>query len=253
MKFNTLMILTLMSLSIETSFGYAPKLCTQINHLVIKDSAEPLQIYEMSSASGIIVDFLTEALPGNCSFNSQVYPFKRMIKLMTDKSIKHWINYGAKEWGTIQVNRASKTPLLFANNNLITNAPNKLNSLKQLFGKTVILITGFNYPGLEKYLKSGKIKPFYVKNYNSAVKALVKKRGVGFVGMDFRIKYTIKRLFLNKDHFILNNFSHVIPGSNIHLTYSKDFPSETKMFLDQKILEYKESGKLKKIIARYTE
>lgn len=201
--------------------------------------------------SGIIYDFLNQAIGKECQINSKTLPYKRMIKMMNQKRINNWINYGAPMWDNIQSKGISQEPLLRVRNIILTNKDTLINNISDLYGETVILIRGFSYPGLDEHIKAKRISALYIDSYESGLMTLRKKRGIGFIGMDFRIKYTMKSLKLAKNTFTLNSFSQVIKDYNIYLSFSEDFPKKVRNLIDKKLKAYKKSGKIKKIIDRY--
>ncbi len=241
--------LALLALSLSLSvFSY------EITYFTIKDSATPLQISgNFKDGGGVITEILWEILKKreDISVDSQLFPFVRMDRAMRKDTYKNWINYGAKNWRGPQSSRLSKTPIFKARNQFLSLKGEKVTKLSDLFGKRIVLIRGFDYPGLQKYIDKGKIQVAWVDNYLRAITAVKLGRGIGFVGMDLRLMYNLRKLGYNPNNFEFNDFSKVIPNYDIHFCFSKKFPNELFQFIDKELMQMKKSGKVDKIWHRY--
>jgi polar amino acid transport system substrate-binding protein len=127
-----------------------------------------------------------------------------------------------------------------------------VNSAEDIFGKTMVLLHGFDYPGLEKHIASKDIKAIKVKSYKSAFKVVNRlKEKAGFVEMDIRIKYNLKMLALAEQDYNWHNFSKVITDYNLHLAMSPSFDKALQQHVEAQLAELKELGILEEIINSY--
>ncbi len=239
-------------LIITSHFAYAK--LPVVNYFIIADSATPIQIAADKKYSGIITDLLQDILSKKAIIKTHSYPFKRMTKYMRTNKFSSWVNYGNPKWhNSPQSRRISKEPIYIAKIKLLTLKAFEYKSLKDLYGKTVVLISGFSYPGLDDHVKNKLINAIYVADYMSAIKAVKRKRGVAFVGMSNRLLHNVRELGLSREQFKFHDFSKIIPDTAIHFSYSNDFPDGLFKYIDIELKRLKETGHVNKIIRYYTE
>ncbi|WP_083699848.1 ABC transporter substrate-binding protein [Shewanella sp. UCD-KL12] len=240
-------------------FSYS--LCVQsqsLTYLAISTQAEPFQIIDQAH-KGIVTDILEQAITDlDISVTEQAYPFMRYIRMMQSDKTPLWISYGSPAWQgdsevNIQSRHLSKENLFNVSHVLVVKAQRPINlySIEALFGKTVITLNGFNYPGLDEYFASGEITKVEVKSHESALKAVENSRGVAFIAMKTRALYTINKAKLDRNDFTFLDFSSIIPPYPIHFSYSELVAEETKQQIDQAISALKYSGEINKIIDFY--
>lgn len=235
-------------------FVFSASFAVEITYFSIKDSATPLQMGgSLEEGDGVVSDVLWEIIKdrSDISVVSQTLPFMRVIRAMEQGTHKNWISYGAKGWTTPQAVRLSKTPIFTAKNQFLTKKGVRFNSVEELFGKRIVLIRGFGYPGLDQYVKSGKIKVAWVENYMRAITAVKLNRGVGFVGMRLRIMYNLRKLGYNSDLFDFADFSATVPNYDIHFCFSNDFPDDLYSLINKGLARLRKSGRVKEILHQY--
>ena len=244
----TLFLLILIATSSQAS--------TEINYMVIQDQAQPFQNHEnKKNHTGIITDIVKEIFSGP-EFEVKIHtlPFNRMITMLEKGDIKNWITFGSPAWGGIQSANLSKLPVLNVQLSLLTSTEQNFNitSAEDLFGKTVVLLHGFDYPILEKHIANKSIKEIRVKSYQSAFKVVDRlKDKAGFVELDVRIKYNLKKADLPTEDYNFHNLSKVIESYDLHLAMSPEFNSDIQKHLDKELNELQQSGELAKIISAY--
>ncbi|MCL1140399.1 substrate-binding periplasmic protein [Shewanella pneumatophori] len=244
-------------------FGYSPfhsKAC-ELTYLVIANQAEPFQINTSNhqSHSGIISDVVSLlAAKKPFSYTTHVMPFKRYVHEIKKQTYSNWISYGSPMWRTTADNRyqnkrLSKQPLFRASHLLVqrNSDPQHYQQVEDLFGKTVILLKGFDYPGLAPYIASGQIKKIGFKSHQSALNALNNQRGDLFVEMESRIRYAIKQHNIDPNTFKFTDIAHITPSLNIHLAFGNGVKQTTVDWIDDQIIIMKATGKLEAIINRY--
>lgn len=245
MKSVLLLLIFLFSISVH---GY------EITYFTIKDSATPLQIGgSLARDGGVITEILWDILKKrpDISVNSQELPFVRMDRAMRKGTYKNWINYGAKNWKGPQSLNLSSTSIFTARNQFLSLKGYKVLKASDLFNKRIVLICGFDYPGLQRYIDEGKIQVVWVDDYLRAITAVKLERGVGFVGMDLRIMYNLRKLGYDSTSFEFNDFSQVIPNYNIHFAFSQSFPPDLFKYIDRELKKMKLNGDIDKIWHKY--
>jgi len=228
-------------------------LADEINYLAIKDSAAPFQINSDSNRKGIIHDVLLKSIDKSIKLNEKVYPFLRMVKVMQNNKSGQWINYGTPTWEGPQSENLSKEFIMNVTHKFLTKKSFKYKSIKDLFGKRIILITGFGYPGLSKYILEGQISVLRVNNHKAAIKAIQRNRGVAFPEMYSRLRYHMKNLNIKSDNLAIHDASNIIKDYSIYFAYSKNFSKELFKSIDKKVKKLRQTGEIKKIIQSYTE
>lgn len=222
----------------------------KLHYYVIEKVAEPFQIIKGTQQTGVVSDVLDKII-GLEKLNIETYPFARMTKEMISKNTKRWINYGAVKWGPPQGTNLSEESVIDVQHVLLTAKNFEYSTIEDLYKKRIVLIRGFSYPGLEKYIKLKKFKVLYVDSYNAVFRALSIGRAVAFPGMELRILYHLKKSGIPLEKFNLFNISNLIEDYPIHIAYDEKFPKEIKSIIDAKLKRLKESGGVQKIIEKY--
>lgn len=145
----------------------------------------------------------------------------------------------------------SKEHLFAVRHVFFSSKGRKFDKISDLFGKRIVLITGFDYPELNQYIKSGRIKVIRVSDHEAAIAAIEKGRGVAFPEMDLRLKYHLSQQEKDIRNFEYNKITDVLSPYNIHLAYSRNFPKEILLDFDKKIKEIRENGTIQNIIKDY--
>ena len=229
---------------------------TEINYMVIQDQAQPFQNHQNKKQhSGIITDIIKKIFAGpEYKLKIHTLPFNRMISMLEKGDIKNWITFGSPNWPGVQSANLSKLAVFNVQHSLLTSTQQDfaIGSARDLFGKTVVLLHGFDYPGLEEHIANKDIKAIKVKSYKSAFKVVNRlKEKAGFVEMDIRIKYNLKMLALAEQDYNWHNFSKVITDYNLHLAMSPSFDKALQQHVEVQLAELKESGVLAEIINSY--
>jgi|GEM_PF-683336 len=237
----------------------------ELTYLVISNQAEPFQIithianHTEPVHQGIISDIVYASLKDSkIAITTLAYPFKRYILMMDPQKTPRWISYGSPAWQTIHGEEAhnkrlSKNTLFDVTHVLVTKKDSAftINRVDDLFGKTIITLKGFTYPGLDEHINNGLIYKVEVNSHESALKAVETGRGIGFVTMKTRALYTIKDTELNRTDFTLVDFAKVIAPYPIHLSFSDAVPAQLIEQVDLQVLKLKQSHRIDVIIHSY--
>ena len=225
-----------------------------VNYFVIGSTAAPFQIEENGkNHRGIITDIMNEVFQGLEKYNlvTHTLPFKRYIKEL--KRQQSWITYGSDSWTGPQSWNISQEGLFEVNHVFLTKKKHKFSKVSDLFNKRIVLITGFEYPELDQYIKSGRIKTIRVANHEAAISAIQKDRGLAFPEMEIRVKYHLKSMGLNFDRFAFSTIKDVLKTYKINLAFSRNFNHKLQLKIEKGLKSMKKSGKIKEIIRKYSE
>jgi polar amino acid transport system substrate-binding protein len=248
-------IITLILLNFSQNISAIKLKQNELNYFVINKTAEPFQIEEKGNPSkGIITEILNAILNESGKKNDYKtieLPFLRMLKEMEDNNKKKWINYGSKTWTGIQSQRLSKEPLFKVKHKLLTLKKTKFKTIEDLFGKRVVLITGFSYPGIMKYIKAKKIDLLVVNSHKGALHALLIGRAHAFPEIGVRALYHIKKEGMETSKFKLHDFGKYVKSYNFHLSYSLGMKEYEIRKFDQSIKRLRKKKVIRKIISKY--
>lgn len=228
-----------------------------VHYFVIESQAVPFQIEDNDkNHRGIITETVFEIFK-NSGYQLKVwtYPFKRMIRYMERGRFKNWINFGTHGWYTIQSRNLTYLPIINVKNVLISyNNPDfEYTSLDDLNGKTLIVLSGFDYPGLMQYAQEGNMEVLNVRSHEAAFGVLKRLGDRGFfVELRLRAKYNLRNVGLAGDtNYRLHNMSTLITDYNIYIAMSPSIDKELKHFINSRVRELHDNGTIKKIISQY--
>ncbi|MBU2710737.1 substrate-binding periplasmic protein [Zooshikella harenae] len=230
----------------------------EINYVVIADQARPFQIENNGhDHSGIITEIVQNIFSGDeWQLKIHTFPYKRMISMLESGRIKHWITYGSPEWKSVRVQseNLSKYPLVTVKHSLLSyQQPGfKFTKIEDLYGKTVIALLGFLYPGLDPYVENKKVNVMWVKGYEPAFRVLKRLKDDAFIlEMAFRLKYNLKKNKEPFDQFQFHDFSLIIPDYQVYFAYSSDMDRETVSFMNKRLKAMHDSKAIEAIVAHY--
>lgn len=243
MKINFYFIILLVSFSSIAD--------NKITYFIADKSSSPIQISTKNSEQvGIITDVINSIEKHNIHFYHSILPFKRMMKYMKYPQVK-WITYGSAAWPGLQSLSLSKTPIMTVKHSFLTLKSYQYNKISDLFGKSLVLIHGFNYPGLAAYIEQDKFDIIYVKDHEAAIKVIAMGRAVAFPEMNIRLNYHLKNMNLPRDNFNFHYIGNIIVDYNINLCFSHNFPELLKVKIEDILVEMKSDGSLENIINAY--
>ncbi|MDE1461567.1 substrate-binding periplasmic protein [Spartinivicinus poritis] len=229
----------------------------EVNYVVIKSQAQPFQIEnDGKQHSGIVTDIVKEVFKNSeYQLTTRTFPFKRMISIMEEKKYKNWVTFGSPAWPGIQNENLSAVPIYSVKNIMLIKKPGfNYTSTSDLFGKTVILMDGFDYPGLEELIKQGKVKEIRVKDHSSAFKILdrpVMTKFTGFIELKVRVLYNLRKTMRNTDDYQMVDVSSIANNYDIHLAYSNQIDKNIQLFINDRLKTIKNNGRLSDIVSKY--
>lgn len=243
MKINFYFIIVLVSFSSMAD--------NKVTYFIADGSSSPFQISTYNSKRvGIVTEVINSIEKHNIHFSHNTLPFKRMIKYMKNPEVK-WITYGSAAWPGQQSLSLSKTSIMTVKHSFFTLKSNQYNEISDLFGKSLVLIRGFDYPGLTTYIEQDKFNIIYVKDHAAAIKIIAMGRAIAFPEMNVRLNYHLKKMNLPRDDFNFHYIGNIIVDYDINLCFSENFPSNLKTKIEYILVEMKNDGSLEKIINAY--
>lgn len=223
----------------------------KITYFIADKSSSPIQISTKNSEQlGIVTDVINSIEKQNIHFSHSILPFKRMMKYMKNPKVK-WITYGSAAWPGLQSLSLSKTPIMTVKHSFLTLKSNQYNKISDLFGKSLVLIHGFDYPGLAAYIEQDKFDIMYVKDHEAAIKVIAMGRAVAFPEMNIRLNYHLKKMNFPSDNFNFHYIGNIIADYDINLCFSLNFPELLKEKIEAVLVEMNSDGRLKTIINKY--
>lgn len=232
-----------------------------INYLVIQKQNEPMQIIRDDvDHSGIISDLVHEIFKNSeHTVNIKAMPFKAMLPLIESGAVSNWITYGSKSWSPPQNINLTKTTILTTKVNLLVAKKSgfNYNGIESLFDKTLVLIVGFDHPGLDSYLNNQQIHNVRLVDYKRVfMELLLSNRFAGFVGTDVRLRYQLKNaqqlgMRVSANDFNQFDFSDVIAPYPVHLSLDPGMPPSLQTFIDNRIQQLHKDGTIETILNRY--
>lgn len=244
----------------------AEKSKLNITYVTIEQSTEPIEINDESSKNkGIITDVVVKIFSKEeYRFEYQILPalrYRNEIMSFTHNkpnSIKHFVSFGAKKWYPKDWNLIySNEPLITLERSLMVSAQKNLKytKLSDLFGKTIVIIRGFDYPELEKYINNNKgpIKELRVNSGYQAIDIVNKKDRdeIAFVDFKLRAQYQIKKKNIPLSNFNFYDLSDILKPTPIYLIFSNDFSKSELNHINEKISILIKSNEIEKILKKY--
>jgi len=244
----------------ETESGSGDSSFPVLTYFVIEDQARPLQIELRGAQHRGIVSDLVFLLSDNLgvSINVVSLPFKRMVSEMKNPENRNWLAYGSPVWqssngNSVQSDCLFTDPILEVAHSLVTRSDEALvlESAQDLFGKRLITLHGFDYPGLAGYFERGKIQRLNVKSHDSAFRAVAAGRGLGFVGMDIRIAYSLTATKTPRSNYAVHDLSFLIPSYPVYLSVGCHMDMALQQKLDQAYQALVNDGSVERVLERY--
>lgn len=219
-----------------------------IDIIYYKSHNPPFQFDSRDSELGFITRIIQSL--ANVSVIPTPLSFNHMIKEMSTNE-KHWITYGSKSWIGAQSTFLSNIAIWQVEHVLFTLKSNPFEGIQSLFSQTIVLIDGFDYPGLDSYINKGLIKKVIrVKTPELAIMSVLNGNADAYPDMRSRIKYHLKKIDLDKKDIVLHDIVSIIPTYEMNLCFSKNFPLDLKADIEIQLRNMKRSHEFENIMNR---
>ncbi|OZG73352.1 hypothetical protein BTA51_09980 [Hahella sp. CCB-MM4] len=228
----------------------------RINYLVVEDLATPFQIASTGvHKGGIISDIVDEVFSdSDYEIKAVTYPVKRLHLFVRESNPGLWITYDAKVWNSMaDVGHMIDAPLFTVKHSFLTCSPPVVPFTDDaaLYGAQIAILDNFDYPELEQLASNGRLTLVPVENYQRGFNLVTAHRVSGFVEMEIRLKYNLKKYDTRADCLTFLDFSPIIAPYDIYLVVSNTASPDTIQFIRERILHMRESGEIKAILGRY--
>ncbi|APJ03972.1 substrate-binding periplasmic protein [Silvanigrella aquatica] len=232
-----------------------------INYIMPDETNKPFSI-KNDKERGIITEIVDKSFKElGYQINYISIPQIRLIyeteKYQQNKSdaIRSFVMYSSPVWQSKDKPFYYSKPLFKMKYALVCSAKKftHYNDISSLYGKSIVLIKGFQYPELNDYINNQKI---HAVSVNSGLQALnmihAKYRDEAcFIEFHTRVKFLIKEHNLNKNDYVFFDFSNVIKPVPIHLVLSDDFSKEDLEHLNKIINSSIKDKVYENIIKKY--
>jgi polar amino acid transport system substrate-binding protein len=219
-----------------------------IEVIYYKSHNPPFQFDNNKHNTGLITNIINSLSNVDVTFKAKALSFNHMIKEMS-LSKEHWISYGSDVWVGAQSTSLSEITVWKVKHVFFTLKSNKFDGMHSLFDQTIVLIDGFDYPGLDSYINKNLIKKVIrVKTPELAILSVLEGDADVYPDMRNRIQYYLNKMEVNENKIILHDKANVIPDYEIKLCFSKDFPLSVKADIEIKLRNMKRLNEFENIM-----
>ena len=189
-----------------------------------------------------------------------VMPWQRMKKEF--QRLNNWVSYGFRdgfeagisfELDSVPIFPFNHVAATLADNDLVIEKP------EDLFGRTVILVENFHYPGLDAYLSNpaagsgtGQIQSVRAFDPTGTIQMLKHRRGEVVFDWQPRLVYNLPATNLKKDEIKFQDASGIIPLKLMYFAYSPQWSSSFKKFVHTRLQTLRADGTLDALLQKYS-
>ena len=244
-------------------FGsYPSRAQTPVSYFVLAQTVEPLMIVRNGDpmAGGLFTDILKKVFENSeYVIEPTVMPWQRMKEEFRRSS--NWVTYGFREGfesgipfelASIPIFPFNHVTATLADSNMTVRNP------EDLFGRTVILVENFHYPGLDKYLTNptegtgtGKIQSVRAFDIKGTLQMLKHRRGEAVFDWGPRLIHNLPEANMKRDEIRFQDASAIIPTKDMYFAYSPNWPDSFKKFVHYRLELLKADGTLDAILRKY--
>jgi len=246
------------------AFGsYPSRAETPVSYFVLAQTVEPLMIVRDGDpmAGGLFTDILIKVFENSeYVIEPTVMPWQRMKKEF--RRSNNWVTYGFREGFESDILfELADIPIFPFDHVAATLADNPLSVKKpeDLFGRTVILVENFHYPGLDKYLTnpaagggSGPVESVRAFDIKGTLEMLKHRRGDVVFDWGLRLIHNLPAANMERNEVRFQDASGVIPTRNMYFAYSPNWPDSFKTFVHQRLKLLRADGSLEAILQEYS-
>jgi hypothetical protein len=244
------------------SGSYPTRAQTPVSYFVLAQTVEPLMIVRNGDpmAGGLFTDILKKVFENSeYVIEPTVMPWQRMKEEF--RRSNNWVTYGFQEGFESDIPfELASIPIFPFNHVAATLADNRIVVRKpgDLFGRTVILVENFHYPGLDKYLTnptagtgSGKIQSVRAFDIKGTLQMLKHRRGDVVFDWGLRLIHNLPEANMKRDEIRFQDASGIIPTRDMYFAYSPNWPESFKQFVHHRLKLLKADGTLDGILRKY--
>jgi hypothetical protein len=242
--------------------SYSASAQTPVSYFVLAQTVEPLMIVRNGDpmAGGLFTDILKKVFENSeYVIEPTVMPWQRMKEEF--KRSDNWVTYGFREGFEDDIPfELSNTPIFPFNHVGATLAGSNVSTMKaeDLFGRTVILVENFHYPGLDSFLTnptsgtgSGQIQSVRAFDTSGSLQMLKHRRGDAVFDWPLRLVHNLPKAGMKLDEIRFQDASAIIPTRDMYFAYSPNWSESFKQFVDDRLKSLKADGTLDVILRKY--
>ena len=244
------------------SGSYPTRAQTPVSYFVLAQTVEPLMIVRNGDpmAGGLFTDILKKVFENSeYVIEPTVMPWQRMKEEF--RRSNNWVTYGFQEGFESDIPfELASVPIFPFNHVAATLADNSLVVRKpeDLFGRTVILVENFHYPGLDKYLTNptdgagtGQIQSVRAFDIKGTLQMLKHRRGDAVFDWGLRLIHNLPEANMQRDEIRFQDASGIIPTRDMYFAYSPNWSESFKQFVHKRLKLLKADGTLDAILRKY--
>jgi hypothetical protein len=235
---------------------------TSVSYLVLAQTVEPLMIVRDGDpmAGGLFTEILKKVFEDSeYIIEPTVMPWQRMKEEFRRRD--NWVTYGFREGFEADIPfELDSIPIFPFNHVAATMTDNNLTIEKpeDLFGKTVILVENFHYPGLDSYLTnpaegtgSGQIQSVRAFSPEGTMQMLKHRRGDVVFDWQARLVYNLSAASLKPGDIRFQDASSIIPTKSMYFAYSPQWSASFKQFVHTRLQTLRADGTIVAILRKY--
>lgn len=235
---------------------------TRVSYLILAQTVEPLMIVRDGDpmAGGLFTEIVKKVFAGSeYVIEPVVMPWQRMEDELRQRH--NWIMYGFRGGKPGIPFELSSVPIFPFNHVAATLRDNDITIEKpeDVFGRTVILVENFHYPGLDSYLTnptagtgSGEIQSVRAFSPEGTLQMLKHRRGDIVFDWQARLVYNLPAAGLGLDEIRFQDASSIIPTKFMYFAYSPHWSTSFKQFVDARLQTLRDDGTLDAILQKYS-
>lgn len=233
-----------------------------VKYFILAGTMEPLMIMTPGDpmAGGLFTDILKRVFDNSpYTLEPMVMPWQRMTGELVARD--DWLMHGIPAFFEPDIPyRLSSVPVFPFNHVAVTLRGTDLTVRvpADLFGRTVILVENYHYPGLDPYLDnplvgtgSGEVASVRAFKPDGTLRMLKHGRGDVVIGFQPRLVYNLAAAGLSVDDVRFQDASGIVPTQSMHVAYSPNLPLAFETFLNGRLAEMHANGELAEIVTPY--
>lgn len=236
---------------------------TRVSYLILAQTVEPLMIVRDGNplAGGLFTDIVKKVFEdSDYVIDPVVMPWQRMKGALRHRH--NWISYGFRDGFESDIPfELSRVPIFPFNHVAATLRDNNITIAKpaDVFGRVVILVENFHYPGLDTYLAnpaagsgSGEITSVRAFSPGGTLRMLKHRRGDVVFDWQARLVYNLAAAELELDEVRFQDASRIIPTKDMYFAYSPHWSMAFKQFIDVRLQTLRDDGTLDALLQKYS-
>jgi ABC-type amino acid transport substrate-binding protein len=235
---------------------------TEVSYYVLAETVEPLMITKDGDpmAGGLFTDIVKHVFDESTYVVMPiVMPWQRMKDEL--KNGDNWITYGFKEGFEPGIPFELSDLPIFPFNHVaatLTETYFAIQKPTDLYGRTVILVENFHYPGLDEHLTnpvagngSGDVRSIRAFTPKGSLSMLKHKRGDVVFDWLGRLIYNLPAAGLTLEDVRFQDASEIIPTKKMYFAYSSHWSDSFKEFINTRLHVLQENGTLEALLQHY--